>query len=75
MSGHRGKEIELWLDQNVHKPAKVFSIDDDINAGSLCPEPHKFFYAQTLWSEGLTFEKAQEVVDLLEYGNHLGMRI
>ncbi len=75
MSGHRGREIELWLDQNIHEPAKAVSIDDDINAGSLCPEPHRFFYAKTLWSEGLTVEKAQEVINFLEYGNNLEMRI
>lgn len=75
MSGHRGREIELWLDQNIHEPAKVVAIDDDISAGSLCPGPHKFFYAQTLWIEGLTSSKAQEIINFLEYGNHLGMRI
>lgn len=75
MSGHRGREIELWLDQNIHEPAKVVAIDDDINAGAICPGPHKFFYAQTLWTEGLTSSKAQEVSNFLEYGNHLGMRI
>lgn len=73
-SGHRGREVEMWLDVNVHSTARVVAIDDDIDAGSLNSEKHKFFYARTFWEEGLTEDIAKQISSFLEYGNHIEMR-
>lgn len=71
-SGHRGREIEMWLDANLHLGARIVAIDDDIDAGSLNFKKHKFFYAQTFWEKGLTEDIAKQISSFLEYENQRG---
>lgn len=69
-SGHRGREIQMWVDQNVYSPAKLVAIDDDINAGSFEFGSNEFYYARTEWEEGLTVTLVNNVINFLKHENH-----
>lgn len=74
-SGHRGREIQMWIEQNLFLPARLVAIDDDLEATYVQTEPqHKYFHAQTSWHEGLTPKIVEQVNTFLEYGNFIGVK-
>lgn len=59
-NGRRGQEIKGYLDEHKIDPADICIIDDDTDI-----DPLKHRWVRTLPNEGLTPEKAAQVIDML----------
>lgn len=60
-SGHRGREISSWLEDNPNV-TKFVILDDDGDAGAV-QDPRGHFF-QTTWKDGLLFKQAEQIAKL-----------
>lgn len=61
LTGNRGHEINLWLEDNPNV-TKFVIIDDDSDAGTV-NDPRGHFF-QTTWKDGLLFKQAEQIAKL-----------
>ena len=62
-NGFRGDEIEQWLTDNADRDVESYVIVDDDS--DFTPWQIKNHFVKTTWEEGLTPEKAGEMVEKL----------